>query len=59
MNANDPASEVAYINQNAGIKPVKVSPETFELLKLSILYSQLSVGAFDVTVRPLVGFGGW
>jgi thiamine biosynthesis lipoprotein len=58
MNANDPASEVAYINQNAGIKPVKVSPETFELLKLSLHYSQLSVGAFDVTVRPLVELWG-
>jgi thiamine biosynthesis lipoprotein len=58
MNANDPASEVSLINKNAGQRPVKVSPETFELLQLSVYYSELSAGAFDVTVRPLVELWG-
>lgn len=54
MNANDPNSEVALINKNAGIKPIKVSSDTFELLERCQWYSELSGGAFDVTVRPLV-----
>lgn len=58
MNANDPNSEVALINKNAGIKPVKVSPETFKLLELCQRYSELSGGAFDITVRPLVELWG-
>ena len=58
MNANDPASEVALVNRNAGIEPVEVSSETLELLKLSLHYGQLSEGAFDVTVRPLVELWG-
>lgn len=58
MNAEDPASEVSRINQSAGTKPVKVSEETFALLQLAQRYSELSGGAFDVTVRPLVVLWG-
>lgn len=58
MNANDSNSEVALINKNAGLKPVRVSPETFKLLEMSLEYSELSNGAFDVTVRPLVELWG-
>ncbi|MDK2960282.1 MAG: FAD:protein transferase [Bacillota bacterium] len=58
MDANDPKSEVSWINENAGRRPVRVSEETFELLKLARRYSELSGGAFDVTVRPLVVLWG-
>ena len=58
MNADDPESEVSRLNANAGKRPVKVSPETFYVLALAQRYSELSEGAFDVTVRPLVKLWG-
>lgn len=58
MNADDPDSEVSLINRNAGLEPVRVSSETFELLELCQHYSELAAGAFDVTVRPLVELWG-
>ena len=47
-------SEASLINNNAGIKPVIVSKDTFELIKLSKEYSVLTEGMFDITVKPLV-----
>ena len=37
------------INQNAGIQPVKVNLEFFELVKRSIKISELTQGAFDLS----------
>ena len=42
-------SETALINRNAGIKPVMVSKETFNLIARSIKISQVTQGAFDIT----------
>lgn len=42
-------SETNLINAHAGIKPVRVSQETFELIKRSIRISNLTQGAFDIT----------
>jgi thiamine biosynthesis lipoprotein len=42
-------SETNLVNQNAGIAPVSVSRETFELIERSILISALTQGAFDIT----------
>jgi thiamine biosynthesis lipoprotein len=42
-------SETNQVNQNAGIKPVKVSRETFDLIKRSIKISEITQGAFDIT----------
>ena len=42
-------SETALINQNAGIKPVIVSRETFELIERSKKISRVTQGAFDIT----------
>jgi thiamine biosynthesis lipoprotein len=47
-------SEVSLINQNAGIKPVVVSDDTFKVIKEAIEVAALSNGAFDPTVGPLV-----
>lgn len=51
-------SELSAINKNAGQKAVKVSEDTFFVLKKAIKYSELSEGAFDVTIRPIVGLWG-
>lgn len=56
-----PDSEISRINTNAGRSPVSVSKDTFNLLEISRHYSELSDGAFDVSVGPLLrawGFAG-
>lgn len=42
-------SETNLINANAGLKPVKVSREVFDLIERSIRISSLTQGAFDIT----------
>ena len=42
-------SETNLINQNAGISPVAVSAETFNLVERSLRISQVTQGAFDIT----------
>jgi FAD:protein FMN transferase len=42
-------SETNLVNASAGIAPVKVSRETFELIARSVRISNLTQGAFDIT----------
>jgi thiamine biosynthesis lipoprotein len=42
-------SETNQVNNNAGIKPIVVSRETFELVKRSSMISKVTQGAFDIT----------
>jgi len=49
----DPASETSEINRNAGIKPVKVSRELFDLIKRAVAISRLTDGAFDITYASM------
>lgn len=42
-------SETSLINAHAGISPVEVSRETFELIERAIRISALTQGAFDLT----------
>jgi FAD:protein FMN transferase len=48
-------SEVSRINAAAGVRPVAVSPETFEVLTTAQQASRWSDGAFDVTFYALRG----
>jgi thiamine biosynthesis lipoprotein len=43
------SSETSLINENAGIVPVRVSQETFDLIWRSIRISKVTSGAFDIT----------
>ncbi len=47
------SSETYLINSNAGIKPVKVSLELFELIKRAIKISDLTQGAFDISFASM------
>jgi FAD:protein FMN transferase len=58
MSAQKSTSEVSLINKNAGIKPVKVSEETYKVISEGIAYSKLTDGKFDITVGPLVKLWG-
>jgi len=42
-------SQTNEINRNAGIKPVKVDQEVFNLIARSIKISEITQGAFDIT----------
>lgn len=42
-------SETARINSAAGISPVQVSRETFQLIRRSLRISSITQGAFDIT----------
>ena len=48
-----PNSQTSKINQNAGIKPVKVSKELFDLIKRSKAISKLTDGAFDISYASM------
>lgn len=44
-----PSTQVSQINRNAGIKPVKVDKELFDLTQRAIGFSKLTDGAFDIS----------
>jgi FAD:protein FMN transferase len=43
------SSQTCLINKNAGIQPVEVDAEVFDLIERSIRISDLTQGAFDIT----------
>ncbi|WP_396178083.1 FAD:protein FMN transferase [Flavobacterium sp.] len=45
-----PETPISQINQNAGIKPVKVDKEVFEITKKAIYFSKITKGAFDISI---------
>ncbi|MDO4925938.1 MAG: FAD:protein FMN transferase [Turicibacter sp.] len=47
-------SEIIEINRQAGQQAVKVSQETFDVIKAGLNYSELAQGKFDITVGALV-----
>lgn len=59
LSATIEASEVTMINNNAGIEPVKVSHETFEVIEKSLYYSEATKGKFDITIAPLLKVYNW
>jgi thiamine biosynthesis lipoprotein len=48
-------SEVSYLNSEAALRPVIVSPDLFEILRVAKDVWRDTNGAFDVTAGPLVG----
>ena len=54
-----PASEWSEVNRTAGLRPVRLSAELFQLLSDCMRYSQQSGGAFDITVGPLMKVWGF
>jgi len=48
-----PESELSQINEHAAQRAVVVSPELYDLIKLSTHYSQITDGAFDITMESV------
>src|SRR5690625_2952833 len=46
-------TEISEINQHAGIKPVKVSSDVYQLVEAGKKHSQLVNGLFDISIGPL------
>jgi thiamine biosynthesis lipoprotein len=46
-------SQVSEVNQNAGIRPVKVDREVFELTQRAIHFSEITNGGFDISFAAM------
>lgn len=49
----DVNSQTSLINKNAGIKPIKVDDELFQLIQRSLKISKLTNGAFDISYASM------
>jgi FAD:protein FMN transferase len=58
MSVNISFSDVSRINAAAGIEPVYVQEDTFKVIERAVYFAQLSGGAFDPTVGPIVSLWG-
>jgi thiamine biosynthesis lipoprotein len=55
----DASSELSRINREAGEHAVRVSDEMIEIVSQSLTLSDISGGAFDITVEPLMELWGF
>lgn len=58
MSVYEKTSDVARVNASAGLSPQVIHSDTFGLLRRALQFSELSEGAFDITVRPLTQLWG-
>lgn len=54
VSINMDGTELDEVNNNAGIKAVKVSDDTYNIIKKGLEYSNLTDGSFDITIGPIV-----
>lgn len=54
FSANDEYSELAEVNKNAGIKPVVVHKELFELIKIGKKHSLAEESFLNIAIGPLI-----
>ena len=54
MSATIDSSDVVLINNNAGIKPVKVNEDTYYVIEKAKHFAEISGGAYEPTIGPLV-----
>ncbi|MDV7105162.1 FAD:protein FMN transferase [Vibrio sp. TH_r3] len=52
--ANQEGSELMRVNQNAGVAPIVVASDLFELIKLGKYYSKDTSTPFNIAIGPLV-----
>lgn len=48
-----PETQISEVNRNAGIRPVKVDKEVFELTRRGIYFSEITHGAFDISTAAM------
>ncbi len=58
MSAFKAESDISILSRNSGQGFRNVHPDTFQLIRKAVEFSDLSNGAFDITIRPLVELWG-
>lgn len=58
FSVNISTSEISRINESAGVSSVEVTDDVLYVLKEAIKYAEISDGAFDPTIGPLVKLWG-
>jgi len=58
MSAFLPDSDISRINAAAGIAPVQVYDDVFNIIQRAVKFAELSGGAFDPTVGPITALWG-
>ncbi len=53
MSTHIPDSEISKINRAAGIGPVPVSPEVFEVINRALYWAELTNGTLDISIGPV------
>lgn len=48
-----PHTQISQVNHNAGIKAIEVDREVFDLTKRAIAYSEMTNGAFDISIAAM------
>ena len=48
-----PETQISEVNRNAGIKPVKVDQEVFDITKRALWFSEITDGAFDISIAAM------
>ena len=48
-----PTTEISNVNKHAGIKPIKVKKEVYDLVERSLQISKLTDGAFDISYASM------
>lgn len=48
-----PETQLSEVNRQAGIRPVKVDKELFELTERALFFSRISDGAFDISIAAM------
>ena len=48
-----PTTQISEVNQNAGIQPVKVDKEVFELTQRALHFSEITNGDFDISFAAM------
>lgn len=61
MSTHIPSSEISKINESAGLQPLPVSPEVYEVIERALYWAEQTNGALDISLAPvqeLWGFDG-
>lgn len=48
------SGDISAVNRAAGKEYVRVHPDTYEILRLAVQYSDITNGVFDITMQPLI-----
>ena len=54
VSINRDNTEIVDLNKNSGIKPVKLSETSYDIIEKGLHYSIISQGGYDITIGPLV-----